>query len=643
MYKIKKVVNVEMKKITALLAAAIMALTISMPVMAEPSGESQDTASATTSVESESSLEDEIADGENSDESEISEAESTDEEITDGAITEESVVSESSTEKPKKVYYTDYPIPEAEMYISFPNDMYILTRDIDINSPALEACKMTRTELIKSFEETGNYIRAISNDFTYEITVNILKDDNTKTIGDISSLTDSEIQTIADNHLSQPMYTGCSRTKYNNIMYLSFPFEYAEGKTKIAGVQKYTIAKGARILITFQSYTGEISEDFDSLIMSVMDRVLYDGVSPEPETSVTDNKKSSAITNLDVRYVYLMITSLVALIFLMLIIVTAMKYKKSRKKVLPEPVAVEEEKINETKEEKSEKAEQNTVEVPEKEEEKPVEVPEKVAEIPVGKPETEPEKETEPVKEETEKVEEIPETEPEIQTEDVKEEATPDEDLPVIENQLELVEIAFRIIPALSKEDEDTNDIWNFIYKKYDDIEFFASHGNKNYGNANAFYKINAASDIVPPQHEENVDDKIRNETLETVVGDSKPEKLKVEEQPVEDNTDLNELIDGSAEIMPKEKPAVNEEKEDVPEEEPKNDGNEKISAMRTSEMQFGKPAKRPENEIYKADEKPVKEQNIKLEIAKKDDGSIKIGANNGEKSIDVEIEDTSK
>ena len=85
-------------------------------------------------------------------------------------------------------------------------------------------------------------------------------------------------------------------------MYLSFPFEYAEGKTKIAGVQKYTIAKGARILITFQSYTGEISEDFDTLIMSVMDRVLYDGVSPEPETSVTDNKKSSAITNLDTSF-----------------------------------------------------------------------------------------------------------------------------------------------------------------------------------------------------------------------------------------------------------------------------------------------------------------------------------------------------
>ena len=633
-----------MKKITALLAAAIMALTISMPVMAEPSDESQNTTSATVSAESESSVESEssdeseISEVESSDKEEISQTESTDEEIL------ESAVSENSAEKPKKVYYTDYAIPEAEMYISFPNDMYVLTRDIDINSPALQACKMTRTELIKSFEETGNYVRAIAGDFTYEITVNILKDNNTKTIEDISSLTDSQIQTIADNHLSQPMYTGCSRTKYNNIMYLSFPFEYAEGKTKIAGVQKYTIAKGARILITFQSYTGEISEDFDTLIMSVMDRVLYDGVSPEPETSVTDSKKSSAITNLDVRYIYLMITALVALIFLMLIIVTAMKYKKSRKKVLPEPVTVEEEKINETKQEKSEKAETVPEEVTEKEEEKPVEdVPEKEEEIPAEKPETEPEKEPEPVKEETEKAEEIPETKPEIPVEDVKEETETEENLPVIENQLELVEIAFRIIPALSKETEDTNDIWNFIYKKYDDIEFFASHGNKNYGNANAFYKINAASDITPPQHEENVDDKIRNETIENVVGDSKPEELKVEEQPVEDNTDLNELIDSSTEITSNETPAVMEEKEDVPEEEPQNDGNEKISAMRTSEMQFGKPAKRPENEIYKADEKPVKEQNIKLEIAKKDDGSIKIGANNGEKSIDVEIEDTSK
>ena len=241
------------KKITAVIAAAILALNISVPVFAEQESDIQ---SDTSVLSAEESMERET-------------------DISDNEDTEdEPEVSENSDEKPKKVYYTDYAIPEAEMYISFPKEMYVLTRDIDMDSPVLKASGMTKTELIKSFEQTGTYIKATAADFTYEVTVNILKDENTQKIGDISTLTNEDIQTITDNHLAQPMYNkGCSRTVYNNVMYLSFPFEYSEEKTKIAGVQKYTIFKGARIVITFQSYTGEISEDFDDFILSVMERV----------------------------------------------------------------------------------------------------------------------------------------------------------------------------------------------------------------------------------------------------------------------------------------------------------------------------------------------------------------------------------
>jgi len=527
-----------MKRITALIAAAILALTISTSVFAEQESEnSSDTSlsSAAESPESSTDMESET---------------DTENDIT--ADENETDVSENSDEKPKKVYYTDYAIPEAEMYISFPNDMYVLTRDIDIDSPVLKASGMTRTELIKNFEQTGIYIKASAADFTHEVTVNILKDENTKTIGDISKLSDAEIQTITDNHLAQPMYNkGCSRTVYNNVMYLSFPFEYSEDKTKIAGVQKYTIFKGARIIITFQSYTGEISKEFDELIMSVMDRVLYDGVSPEPVTSsAVTEKKSAEITNLDIRYIYLMITGLVALIFLMLIIITAMKYKKSRKTVPAEPAIIEESPKEEI--------------IPETIEESPKEeiVPEKTEESP--KEEVVPEKTEEPIKEEVipEKTEESPKEEviPEKAEEPVKEEVVihkaeklphndskDNEELPVVENQLELVEIALRIIPELTPENEDKTEIWNFIYKKYDDMEFFAAHGNQNYSNANAFYKINANSNIIPPPaKKENIDEVIRNETLEKVVGDSKPEELKTEKPPVEDKTDLNELVGGN-------------------------------------------------------------------------------------------------
>ena len=536
-----------MKKITALFAAAIVALAVSVPVMAEPSGESSAEVSAVSAEESpsvESKAESDISADESKAESDISADESKAE--SDSSSDEISAESESSAEKPKKVYYTDYAIPEAEMYISFPNDMYVLTRDVDINSPALKACKMTRSELIKNFEQTGNYIRAMAEDFTYEVTVNILKDDNTKKIGDISSLSESDIQTIADNHFEQSMYTGCSRTRYNNIMYLSFPFEYSEEKTKIVGVQKYTIAKGARIVITFQSYTGEMSESFDDLIVSVMDKVLYDGISPENFNEPSPDKKSSAINNLDVRYIYLMLASLLALIFLMLIIVTAMKYKKSSKKVQPEPTVSEPEKI-----ESEQPAEEKTETV--------IEVTEKETEIPQDK--TEETKAVEDVSEEkSEEIEEIEEKPAETVTE-IHEEAEEDEELPVIDNQLELVEVAFRIIPALSKEDEDTGEIWNFIDKKYDDLEFFAAHANKNRSNANAFYRINANSNIItPPEQKENIDEGIRKETLESIVGDSEPEKLETEENPVEKENDLNEQADGKPEVKKSDEPESEDE-----------------------------------------------------------------------------------
>lgn len=511
------------KKITAVIAAAILALNISVPVFAEQESDIQ---SDTSVLSAEESMERET-------------------DISDNEDTEdEPEVSENSDEKPKKVYYTDYAIPEAEMYISFPNDMYVLTRDIDIDSPILKASGMTKTELLKNFEQTGTYIRATAADFTYEVTVNILKDENTQKIGDISTLTNEDIQTITDNHLAQPMYNkGCSRTVYNNVMYLSFPFEYSEDKTKIAGVQKYTIFKGARIVITFQSYTGEISKDFDELILSVMERVLYDGVSPEPQTSAdVSDKKTTDITNLDVRYIYLLLTGIVALIFLMLIITTAMRYKKSKKTSLPEPTVIEEKSEEEPVPEengdsfKEEAAPEKTEEAPEEAaSEKTEETPEEAA--PEKMEESEEAVTEESPKEEviTEKTEESP-----------KEETKHDETIPVAENQLELVEIALRIIPELTPENEDKTDIWNFIYKKYDDMEFFAAHGSQNYSNANDFYKINANSNIIPPPaKKENIDEAIRNETLEKVVGDSNPEELKTEKPPVEEKTDMNELIGG--------------------------------------------------------------------------------------------------
>ena len=604
-----------MKKFTAFIAAAILALSISLPVFAEPV---EDSISQSSSVQS----------------SGISSGES---------------LPELSGYTPK-IYYTSYPVPEAEMYIDLPNDMYVLTKNIDENSPVLKACKITKAQLLKSFEQTGNYIKASSKDFTYDITVNILKNKNTKTIDNLATLDDEEIESIVNNTMRQSIYTSWSKNVYNNSMYLSFPMQFNDGNTSVAGIQQYTIIKGTRIVITFQSYTGEINDTFNEIISSVMESIVFDGINPNTESSEPIENKS-ALADLDIRYIYLLLASLIALIFLTLIITTAMRYKKSHKPLPSEPV------IDNPPQDEDKKEEiQEETKIPEKDE-IPSEITEtKHEETPVADTQTEEnnEQKSEPTQtEETiippaeENTEAVPNTNDD--SENIADNSNEEDDhLPVVQNQLELVEIAFRIIPALTHEDEDLTEIWNFIYKKFNDIEFFSAYSNQNQANANAFYKINSQSDISAPQkNEQTIDDEIRNETLENVVGDNTPETIQFDNTHSQETheEDLNELIYATPPTYPEIEPETdiqteqNTEKQHIQE----SDDDSKIKPMQTSEMKLGTPPKRPKNEIYKAKEESVKNQNISLEISREDDGSIKIGANNGQKSLDVEIEEHKK
>ncbi len=603
-----------MKKFTAFIAAAILALSVSLTVFAEP-------------------VEDDIV-------SEISESSI----VQSSDISSDEKLPELSGYIPK-TYYTSYPVPEAEMYIDLPNDMYILTKNIDENSPVLKACKITKAQLLKSFEQTGNYIKASSKDFTCDITVNILKNKNTTKINNLATLDDEEIQSIVNNTLKQPMYTGWSKNIYNNSMYLSFPIKFKDENTNVAGIQEYTIIKGTRIVITFQSYTGEIDEAFNDIISYVMESIVFDGIDPNPASESSEPvENNTSVKNLDIRYIYLLLAALIALIFLTFIITTAMRYKKSHHKKLPEPVIEthpqpKEEKIQEKNDIISkDETPQNINETQNEETTKNDEtLKEETSE---AKPEPNDTSENIPTPAEKEASES---TDSDQKTEAVSEE---EPSVPVVQNQLELVEIAFRIIPVLTHEDEDLTEIWNFIYKKFNDIEYFSNYSNKNSSDTNAFYKINSQSDInTPPKAEKTIDDEIRSETLETVVGDSTPEAMKFDAQKAvpAPQEDLNELIYATPPTYPENDTELDTETENEPDKQndtlSDNDDDSKIKPMQTSEMKLGTPPKRPKNEIYKAKEESVKNQNIQLEISKDDDGSIKIGANNGQKSLDVEIE----
>ncbi len=362
--------RIMMKRISAIIAAALITLTVSLPVFAEPSGGEEETSAVSTEEKSDSSESDEKSSDEKSDASksdekssdEKSDASKSDEKSSDeksdagksdekssdeksdsSASEEKSGAEESSELDISKIKFNEYKIDEGDLTISVPEELYVLTRDLDEEASVLKERNYTKEQVTENFQEHDTYLNASAKDFSYDITVTVVENDDTKTLDSLSKLNDDELQSITDNLLSSKVYKGCSRTWYNNTLFLTLDLEFESSGMTIYGIQEYTIINGKRVNITFQSYTGELSSDQKKVFNAIMDSVVFEGVEPSAaEESLTE--QSLSIDSIDIRYIYIVAASVVGLISLLIMIVVGSKYKKS-KKLLEEESAEDEEEI----------------------------------------------------------------------------------------------------------------------------------------------------------------------------------------------------------------------------------------------------------------------------------------------------------
>ncbi|MDD6488506.1 MAG: hypothetical protein PUG48_01655 [Clostridia bacterium] len=279
-----------MKKFTAIIAAALAALAITVPVFAENDDSSTSDVSTVTSVSS---------------------------------------GTESSDEKvPQNLTYTEYKLSDIGMNIKLPDSMYILTRDMKDDDPSLKACGLKKDEVMKNFKDSDTYIKAIEKNFSYDITVTMVKNSDTETVDNLTSLSNEEIQSVIDNLLNQNLYKGCSKSKFNNTQFLTLDLQYDSSNTKIYGIQEYTVIKGTKVVVTFQSYDGEISDSEKSLLNTIMNSVTFDGIDSAEKVS---SAASTSIGNLDIRYIYIIIASVVGIAALAAMIIVLIKYRHSNK------------------------------------------------------------------------------------------------------------------------------------------------------------------------------------------------------------------------------------------------------------------------------------------------------------------------
>ena len=299
-----------MKRLTAVLAAALITLTISTTAFAVPENSDKAEQSSTSS---------------GTEQKENSESSQNNTDKTESSTDK----TESSVLDPNNITYKEYKPDNTKMTIRLPSEMYILTPDIDEDDPALAAANLTKEKVKKSFTENGTLLKAFAKDFSFDITLTMTQNERTQTIDNLSSLSEEEITQITNALLENNLAVGCSKNTYNGTLFLSFDTEYETADTKIYGVQEYTVVNGKNIIITFQSHTGKLTENQQALISDIMSETVFEG--REEESVGISDAPSTDVNNLDPRYIVILISSVVALVALASMIIVGTKYRESHR------------------------------------------------------------------------------------------------------------------------------------------------------------------------------------------------------------------------------------------------------------------------------------------------------------------------
>lgn len=317
-----------MKRLTAVLAAAILAISVSAYAFAVPEQSAESSAPESSAVTSSENPEAESSAEESSETSEQSEQSKT--ETSPDESSEETVSAPDETAASGFVRYT---VEEAGMDIDIPVGMHILTPDISEKDPALTAAKLTREEVIKSFAQSDTFLKAFASDFSYDITVTVTGNDRTKAIGNLTSLADKEVDRLAESLLDNEYAKGCSKNMYANTLFLTLELEYTSGSSRTYAIQEYTIVKDKNVIITLQSHDNKVSDDLRSEFMNIMTGLSFGGIGTTP---AVENPGNAQVNELDIRYFIIMGAAVISIIALAAIIITAVRYRSSGRKKINE-------------------------------------------------------------------------------------------------------------------------------------------------------------------------------------------------------------------------------------------------------------------------------------------------------------------
>lgn len=244
---------------------------------------------------------------------------------------EPSEESKETSKKPQKteIPLINYKIDALKMNIALPNDVYAILRSGTQDEKALEIFKMTQEEAIESLKKSNMYLKASPEDFSYDITVTMTQDSDSKTINNFTELSDKDLIEITNSLTAQKEYSSCTQKKYGDLLYLSLNYKSSEDGDDIVGIQNYTVVNGQKITITLQTRAKELTQQQKEILESVMKSVSFTEIQPPVKAETNDEEIWNTM-------ILVYITAAVCAVLFIILIVVLISRSKKKKKILAE-------------------------------------------------------------------------------------------------------------------------------------------------------------------------------------------------------------------------------------------------------------------------------------------------------------------
>ena len=306
----RRIVMSLFKKFIAVCGVLSILFTYSLSAAATSSAEAQ-TSEVTETVEDVESTETEV--------SSESDVESGDTGSSDSSDADSKVVIPERIPDENGMY--EFELKDLYMTVKVPYDIMIVTRDTVPEDVVFKNLKSNYSDTMAEMKASNYYLLAYANDYSYQLTVEMRVDEESKDIYDFNLLTEEQLRTVKDSLVNSKLYHAVSHPPHNQAIFFNLGIEYKNGDKSYYGAQSYTIINGMQIAITLQTFTGhDLTNEQYTLASEILKSVHFTRVSEKPE----------AFSNTDQYIIIFVIIILIIGVALALAIVLTM-YRKNTK------------------------------------------------------------------------------------------------------------------------------------------------------------------------------------------------------------------------------------------------------------------------------------------------------------------------